>query len=282
MLGPARVGCTSSHNPSLDQNDNDNSGPNHTSKHDDSIMVQILQSQQQIADHLAQSNETSISVQRQLADAITKRDRLSKSKHWNQLSSDKRQMALSAASTDGETIASALPTSEVEFFMATATSTKSVMESYVSSFFLKFMVSYLCLLIHYLRNLLIVWSWNDCPDGVSIFFTPSSMLEVGTFRSDLTADLEASQGAGFSTETVQIQTRQMKPSIPSRYNELLHQVQEIYAIFAVIFSRESCIAASLGFVVDEIDKNEQLLVTSLHSSSEFALGLLFTIDSVIQ
>ena len=191
-------------------------------------------------------------------------------------------MALSAASTDGETIASALPTSEVEFFMATATSTKSVMESYVSSFFLKFMVSYLCLLIHYLRNLLIVWSWNDCPDGVSIFFTPSSMLEVGTFRSDLTADLEASQGAGFSTETVQIQTRQMKPSIPSRYNELLHQVQEIYAIFAVIFSRESCIAASLGFVVDEIDKNEQLLVTSLHSSSEFALGLLFTIDSVIQ
>ena len=74
----------------------------------------------------------------------------------------------------------------------------------------------------------------------------------------------------------------MKPSIPSRYNKLLHQVQNFYAIFAVIFGRESCIAMSLAFVVDEIDKSEQLLGTSLHSSFEFALGLLFTIDLVVQ
>ena len=60
MLGPARIGRTSSHNPSSDRNDNDNSGPNHTTNHDDSVMAQILQSQQQITDHLAQSNETSI------------------------------------------------------------------------------------------------------------------------------------------------------------------------------------------------------------------------------
>ena len=106
-------------------------------------------------------------------------------------------MALSAASTDWETIASALPTSGVEFFMATTTSAKSVMEIYVNSCFPKFMVSYPSPLIHYLRNLMIVWSQNDCPEGVSVFFTPSSMPEVGTFRSDLTANLEASQGAVF-------------------------------------------------------------------------------------
>ena len=127
------------------------------------------------------SNETSILVQCQLADAITKKDYGRKSKHWNQLSSNKCQMALSAASTNGETIASALPTSEAEFFMTSATSAKSVLESYVGSFFPKFMVSYPSLLIHYLRNMLIVWSRNDCPEGVSTFFTPSSMLEVGTF-----------------------------------------------------------------------------------------------------
>ena len=90
-------------------------------------------------------------------------------------------MALSAALTDREAIASSLPTSGVEFFMATATYAKSVMESYIGSFFSKFMMSYPSQLIHYLRNLMIVWSWNDCPEGVSIFFTPSSMPEVGTF-----------------------------------------------------------------------------------------------------
>ena len=39
---------------------------------------------------------------------------------------------------------------------------------------------------------------------------------------------------------------------------------------------------ALAFVVEEIDKNEQLLITSLNSSSEFALGLLFAIDSIVQ
>ena len=58
-------------------------------------------------------------------------------------------------------------------------------------------VSYPSLLIHYLRNLMIAWSRNDCPKGVSIFFTPSFMPDVGTFQSDLSANLEASQGAGF-------------------------------------------------------------------------------------
>ena len=81
----------------------------------------------------------------------------------------------------------------------------------------KFTVSYPTLLSHYLRNMMIAWSWNDRPEGVSIFFTLLSMPEVGTFRSDLTANLEASQGAGFSTETAQSQTKEMKPSIPSRY-----------------------------------------------------------------
>ena len=65
-------------------------------------------------------------------------------------------MALSAALTDRETIALALPTSGAEFFMATATSAKSVLESYAGSFFPKFMVSYLSLIIHYLQNMLIV------------------------------------------------------------------------------------------------------------------------------
>ena len=284
MLGHTPLaGRNSGSNPSSERNNNNNnSEPNHTTNDDNSMMAQILQSQQQIADRLVKSNETSISVQSQLADAITKRDSGHKSKHWNQLSSDKRQMALSAASTDGESIAAALPASGTEFFMASATSAKSVLESYIGASFPKFMVSYPSLLIHYLRNMLIIWSRNDCPEGVSIFFTPSSMPEVGAFRSDLTADLEASQGTGFSTETVQTQTKQMKPSIPSRYNELLHQVQNFYAIFAVIFGKESCIAMALAFVVDEIDKNEQLLITYLSSSSEFALGLLFAIDSTVQ
>ena len=52
-----------------------------------------------------------------------------KSKHWNQLSSDKCQMALSAASIDGETIATTLTTSGTEFFLVTATLAKSVIEN---------------------------------------------------------------------------------------------------------------------------------------------------------
>ena len=103
MLGQPACGArTSSSNPSSEQNDISNSVPNHTANDDNSMMAQILWSQQQIADRLVISNETSISVQHQLADAITKRDHGRKSKHWNQLSSDKRQMALSAASTNGK------------------------------------------------------------------------------------------------------------------------------------------------------------------------------------
>ena len=82
MLGqPARGGRTLGSNSSSERNDNNNSGPNHTTNDDNSVMAQILRSQQQIADHLVKSNETSISVQRQLADAITKRDSGRKSKH---------------------------------------------------------------------------------------------------------------------------------------------------------------------------------------------------------
>ena len=94
--------------------------------------------------------------------------------------------------------------------------------------------------------------------------------------------MEASQGAGFSTKTFQTQTKQMKLSIPSRHNELLHQVQNFYAIFAVIFGKDSCIATALAFVVEEINKNKHLLITFLNSSSEFAPGHLFAIDSIVQ
>ena len=85
----------------------------------------------------------------------------------------------------------------------------------------------------------------------------------------------------FSAEMVQAQTKAMKPFVPSRFNELLHQVQNFCAIFALIFGSKSCIIESLAFVMNEIDKNEWLFVMSLQSSSEFALGFFFMINSVV-
>ena len=135
------------------------------------------------------------------------------------------------------------------------------------------------IITYYLRNMMIIWSQGDCPDGVSLFFTPSSTPKVGMFRSYLAADLEDSQSAGFSAETVQAQTKVMKPFFSSRFNKLLHQVQNFYVIFAVIFGSKYCISESLASVMNEIDKNEWLFVTPLQSSSEFAPGFCFTIDS---
>ena len=185
-----------------------------------------------------------------------------KSKHWNQLSSDKCQMALSTASIDGELITMTLPTSGTEFFLVYATSAKSVIKNYVGSMFPMLVVSYLPLLIHYLQNLMIVWSQGDCSEGVSIFFTPSCMPDTGAFRPDLASNLEASQGGRFSAEMVQGQTNAMRTFFPARFMELLHQAQNFYAIFAGIFGIKSCITESLAFVMSKINKNKRLFIMS--------------------
>ena len=81
MLHPACDGRASNNNPSSNRNDAANSGPDSPTDHDGSIMTQILWSQQQITDYLVQLSEISVSVQRQLTEAITKKDSVRKSKH---------------------------------------------------------------------------------------------------------------------------------------------------------------------------------------------------------
>mmetsp|Transcript_18507 Transcript_18507/g.28794 ORF Transcript_18507/g.28794 Transcript_18507/m.28794 type:complete len:148 (+) Transcript_18507:751-1194(+) len=119
-------------------------------------------------------------------------------------------------------------------------------------------------------------------DGFSIFFTASCRPEVGDSCAAIAASLEESNSAGFSTETVQAQTRACKASIPDTYTNLLHQVQNFYALFDIIFGQESRIADTMHLVVDEIEANEEVLSIMITSDSNFVLKFLFNIDIVVQ
>lgn len=223
--------ASSDYNPNPDLNNAANRKSDHPSNHDESsIMAQILQCQQHITYHLVDLNKTPASVWFQHIEVIIKKDSVSKPKHWNYLSANKCQMALSATLTDGKLITTTLPAQGVEFFLVSTTAAKSVLENYVHSMFPRFMVSYLLLLIHHLRNSMI-----DCPEGVTIFFTPSSMPDIGATWSALVVDLEASQGAAFSVEMVQAQIKMMKPSVPLRFLDLLPQVQRLLCDFCCDF-----------------------------------------------
>ena len=225
-----------------------------------------------------------LSLQRTLEEVLTK-DKAETNqvkKAWNKIAVGKRRMALAAASTDGENPATDLPESGLEFLTASASSAKSILESSVQSRFPRFLISYQPLLVQHLRALLLIWSASDIPDGFSIFFTPSCRPEVGESRLAIAASLEELNSAGFSAETVQAQTRACKASIPKTYSNLLHQVQNFYAIFDVVFGPQSRIADTMRLVVEEIEANEDVFSIMIDSDSDFVLKFLFNIDIVVQ
>ena len=54
---------------------------------------------------------------------------------------------------------------------------------------------------------------------------------MGDSRAAIAASLEESNSAGLSAEMVQAQMQTCKASIPDTYTNLLHQVQNFYALF---------------------------------------------------
>ena len=226
----------------------------------------------------------SLALQKTLTEALTKKHNVDDhiTKRWNKLPDSTKRMALAAASIDGEHPADDLPASGLEFISANVSSAKSVLETFVRSLFPKFMVSYQQLLVLRLHLLMLTWSRSDLPDGVSVFFTPSCRPEIGESRAALTANLEESNQSGFSTATVQSLTRACKISVPTSYSNLLRQVQNFYALFVVVFGRQSRIAETLRLVVDEIESNEDALSIMISSDQDFVLKFLFNIDNVVQ
>ena len=249
-----------------------------------SDMRRMLQDNRKMVEQLGRNFDQSLALQRTMADAYTKeKDGSARAmKQWKSLSADKKRMALAAASTDGEASAVVLPESGMEFLAASVASAKSVLDTYVRTLFPRFMVSYQPLLVLHLHSLMIIWSRSDVPDGFSVFFTPSCRPEVGDSRAAITAGLEAANRAGFSPETVRTQTRTCTAAVPVSYTNLLHQVQNFYALFVVMFGRNSCIALAIGLVVNEIEANEESLTITIESDADFALGFLFNIDNVVQ
>mmetsp|Transcript_4896 Transcript_4896/g.7385 ORF Transcript_4896/g.7385 Transcript_4896/m.7385 type:complete len:183 (+) Transcript_4896:668-1216(+) len=167
-------------------------------------------------------------------------------KSWAKLNANKRQMALAAASTDGKHPAGSLPDLGLEFLGLSVSSAKSVLELSVKSLFPQYIVSYQLLLVLHLHSLFLVWSHSDIPDGFSIFFMPSCCPEVGDLQAAIMAGLEESNQAGFSADTVQTQTQACKPLVPNSYTNLLHQIQNFYALFVIVFGKDSCIVAALS------------------------------------
>ena len=64
LLRDSRTAAASSNNSNSNQNNAANSRSEHSHYHDESIMMQILRSQQRITDCLVHSNEISASAQR--------------------------------------------------------------------------------------------------------------------------------------------------------------------------------------------------------------------------
>mmetsp|Transcript_9425 Transcript_9425/g.13998 ORF Transcript_9425/g.13998 Transcript_9425/m.13998 type:complete len:87 (-) Transcript_9425:58-318(-) len=80
------------------------------------------------------------------------------------------------------------------------------------------------------------------------------------------AGLEESDRAGFSAETVQAQTRACKASVPDSCTNLLHQVQNFYALFVVVFGKDFRIAATF---VSSLKKLKRMKMFCYNKVSRF-------------